>query len=122
VLVADTSALFALFAIDDPHHARARVELSRQRAFAVPSEILTETLAILQRRFGREASQAAFETLVAIPHARIAATRQAVVDRAVASSRQGGPLTYQDWIVVHSCALAGAQPWTYDNDLRRACR
>lgn len=121
MLVADTSLLFALFDAADAHHAKARAEAARQRSFVVPSEILVETLAIFRVRRGREASLQVLRALRSMPHARVAATKPAVVERAVAAVGEG-PLSYQDWIVVHTCRASGGQPWTFDDDIRRAVK
>lgn len=122
MLVADTSSLFALFDPDDTHHDAAVREAARQRPFVVPSEILVETLATVRVRHGRQASHAVLAALKAMPHARIAATKSVVVEQAVASSLGAGPLSYPDWIVVHTCRGSGAQPWTFDDDIKRAVR
>lgn len=122
LLVADASALFALVDGEDPHHAKAMEEARRQRPFVVPSEILGETLAVLQWRRGRAASVAFLEMLRRMPHARVGATRSAVVEQSVLSASRPGPLSYPDWIVVHTCRATGSQPWTFDDDIRRAVK
>lgn len=122
MLVADASVLFALVDGDDPHHPKAMDEARRQRPFTVPSEILGETLAVLRWRRGRAACDAFLQMLHAMPHARIAATRGTVVDQAVASCMRPGPLSYPDWIVVHTCRATGSRPWTFDDDVKRATK
>lgn len=122
MLVADSSALFALIDGEDPHHAKATAEARRQRPFTVPSEIVVETMALLQWRRGRAASLAFLEMLRGMPHARVAATRFAIVEQSVASTMLAGPLSYPDWIIVHTCRATGAQPWTFDDDIKRAVR
>jgi predicted nucleic acid-binding protein len=122
VLVADSSVLYALFDATDGHHAVARAEAARRRPFVVPSEILTETLGLVNWRLGRDAARAALAALLAMPHARIVSSRQSVVDEALRAASTLGPLTYQDWILVHACKSSGARPWTYDRDVLRACR
>lgn len=122
MLVADTSALFALFDGDDAHHSKAVAEARRQRPFAVPSEILGETLGLIRHRRGREASRQALAAIRSMPHARITATKPAVVDRAAESAASETRLAYPDWVVVETCRATGATPWTYDGDVRRACR
>lgn len=122
MLVADTSWLFALIDGDDLHHAKAIAQAGSGRSFLVPSEILAETLALVRWKFGREAQHALLAALTAMPHARIGATRAAVVDQAVHSALRPGPLSYEDWIVVHTCGATGARPWSFDKGLLRACR
>lgn len=122
LLVADSSALFALVDRDDPHHQRAVQEARRQRPFVVPSEILVETLGLLQWRRGRQAAVEFLRSLRAMPHARIAGSRQAIVDLAVNAALKPGPLSFADWIVVHACRSSGSQPWTFDDDIRRAVK
>jgi len=122
VLVADTSALYALFDAGDAHHGKARAQLAAERPFLVPSEILSETIALLRLRLGRDASRQAVRSVLSFPHGRIAATKQATIDLAAAGFASGTGLTYEDWIVVHTCRAIGARPWSFDSDLIRSCR
>ena len=122
MLVADTSVLYALADEEDAHHAQAMREAGRQRSVLVPSEILAETLAMIGFRLGKDAARAWLSAFRQIPHARVAATRQAIVDDACASLARPGSLSYPDWILVHTCRSVGAQPWTFDADVRRAVK
>ncbi len=122
MLVADTSTLFAFFDAADAHHQAARSAAARLRPFSIPTEILAETLALLRLRMGPDESRTALAVLVGMPHARIAATRQSVIDDAVQKVLRGGPLSYEDWIVALTCKATGAQAWTFDGKLRRESR
>lgn len=121
MLVADTSVLFALLHGSDAHHAKAVAEAKRERPFVIPSEILGEVIGLVRHRHGTEASRAALGALRGIPHAQIAASKQSVVEQALDSATRG-PLSYQDWIVIHRCRATGAQPWTFDDAIRRAVK
>jgi predicted nucleic acid-binding protein len=122
MLVADTSALYALFDARDAHHGKARTEAARQRPFTVPSEVLIETLGLVEHRVGAQAAREALAGLRRMRHARLATTRQPVFEAALQGFEAGGPLSLDDWIVVATCQASGAEPWSYDLDLKRAWR
>ncbi len=122
MLVADTSALYALLDRTDAHHAKALAEARRERTFLIPSEILGEVLGLVRHRIGAEEGRITLEAIKRMPHARVAATRQPVVDQALSAASTSSRLSYLDWIVVHTCRTLGAQPWTYDDDIRRAVK
>jgi 5'-methylthioadenosine phosphorylase len=72
IRVADTSALYPVFDGDDAHHAQAREDLADPAPVVVPSEILVETINLIEYRFGFSPASTALERLLAKPHVSVA--------------------------------------------------
>lgn len=65
---ADTSWLYALFDVDDRHHAAAIKEVQEAEAIEVTPLVLSELIFLAGKRGGRQASQAAVANLERLPH------------------------------------------------------
>lgn len=119
--VADTSALYAVFDADDAHHAAATKALADPEPIAVPTEILGETIGLIEYRMSWNAAKAALEDLRRTPHLRLA---ERVDPDAVASvfvdSR--GKLSLSDAVVVQTCRALAAKPLAFDRDILAACK
>jgi predicted nucleic acid-binding protein len=74
VRVADTSALYALLSATDAHHTEARRAFADPEPVLVPTEIWSETLALVQFRHGHAAAVAATSALRALPHLEVQPT------------------------------------------------
>lgn len=119
--VGDTSALYALFDADDAHHAAATKAVSDTEPIAVPTEILVETVGLIQYRIGWDAAKAALEDLRRTPHLRLA---ERVDQDAVAAVFLGsrGKLSLADAVVVQTCRALAAKPLAFDREILSACR
>ncbi|MCJ2556759.1 MAG: type II toxin-antitoxin system VapC family toxin [Candidatus Thermoplasmatota archaeon] len=109
--VADTSALYALFSEDDRFHKRALKDVSGPDPIVVPSEILVETIDLLAYRFGRSAGRKALDSLLQLPHVRVA---EKVELSAVGEIHSRGKLSLADAFVVQTCVALGADVLAYD--------
>lgn len=120
--VADTSCLYAAYDADDVFHARAREALADMEAIRVPSEIFSETIALLQMRLGFTAALAAGNHLRSLPHVKLEGATPAVVAQAwVDYHGAGGKLSLPDSLVVAWCKTKGATPLSFDKEiLKRA--
>ncbi|HEX9710040.1 MAG TPA: PIN domain-containing protein [Candidatus Thermoplasmatota archaeon] len=66
--VADTSWLYALVDLADPHHAKARAQAAQPDPVEVPEVILAETLDLVRYRHGRNAAVQALDGFGRLPH------------------------------------------------------
>jgi len=118
--VADTSALYALFSEDDQFHERAMKDVSAPEPIVVPSEILVETIDLLAYRFGPSAGRKALDSLLELPHVRVA---EKVELSAVGEIYGRGKLSLADAFAVQTCVALGAEVLAYDrrivNELRK---
>lgn len=119
--VADTSALYALFATGDAHHDAARSAVEEREPIVVPSEIFAETLALIQYRQGFAAAREAGAFLRAVPHLRVRASPERALNAAWATfESSAGRLSFPDAVVVSWCRKEGAAPLAYDKALLNA--
>jgi len=123
--VADTSALYALFHENDAHHGKAKAQLATGEPIVVPSEILTETLCLVQLRAGFGPARAAAAFLARTPCIEVQPTPdepwddiQGDVARCFDASE--GTLSRADAVVVAWCRKRRLKPWSYDKGLLAA--
>ena len=113
--VADTPALYAAFVAGDGHHEQAHDRLGISEVTIVPSEILSETLALLQLRHGFEFARSAGSYLRELPHVRIEGATSGTVNAAWRHYEEaGGTLSLPDAFVVAWCLREGASAFTFD--------
>lgn len=115
--VADTSALYPLFDEDDGHHERARRALGNPEPIAVPSEILVETVNLIEYRFGWQAAKRSAASLLDKPHVSRADPVPVEGVRQAFEAAEG-ELSLADAVVVQSCRMQGAQPLAFDEAIR----
>lgn len=112
--VADTSALYALFDGDDKHHDQARTALADPTPIWIPSEILVETVNLVEYRFGWAPAHRALGALLEKPHVSIA--EQVPMDGIWRTFQQAeGELSLADAVVVQTCRVHGSEPIAYDD-------
>lgn len=123
VRVADTSALYALFSMNDVHHTRALDAIEDPSPILVPPEILSETLALIQYRHGFALAEEAGAFLRGLPHVEIPVADEAATDAAWDAFRDaGGRVSYPDATVVAACRREGADVLAFDKNIRAALR
>lgn len=110
--VADTSALYALFSEDDRFHERAVKDASAPEPIVVPSEILVETIDLLAYRFGPSAGRKALDSLLELPHVRVAEKVEPSAVREVYDRARR--MSLADAYVVQTCIALGAEVLAYD--------
>lgn len=121
--VADTSFLYALFSEADEFHERAARAMQQSEPITIPSEILSETVALIHYRQGFDSARAAGEWLWSQPHVEIGvASSEVLADawRTFTSAR--GRLSYPDSIVVAWSRPRGAKPLAYDTRILAIAR
>ncbi|MEA3143655.1 MAG: hypothetical protein QOG31_979 [Thermoplasmata archaeon] len=123
--VADTSALYALFRENDAHHAKAKAQLATGEAIVIPSEILTETLCLIQLRAGFAPAQAAAAFLAKTPCVEVQPTHAEPWDDILGEAERcfgdsGGRLSRADAVVVAWSRKRRLAAWSYDRDLLAA--
>ena len=119
-VVIDTSAFFALLVADDTFHERAvafyRSALESELELWTTSYVLSETIALLQRRRGFESARGfvdRFETTVRVHWVDDAVHASAW--RRYADSRGAG-MNLVDWTVATVAESMNAQIFTFDSD------
>lgn len=121
--IADTSCLYAAMIAEDAHHDEARVALADPEPILVPSEIFTETVALLQLRKSFEVAFAAGAGLRALPHIRIETSPSGVANRAWQEyEKADGKLSLPDAFVVSWAAQESARPMSFDKEILRRAR
>ena len=118
--IADTSLLYAFFAAEDVHHARARQALADAETLLVPAEVLTELCALLQRRFDARAAHAAGEFLWSQPNTEIQPSGTDILMAAWEEFKADPKLTFTDAVVVATCRELDASPASFDRRLAKA--
>lgn len=114
--VADTSALYALFDEDDAHHDRAKAALEDPEPVAVPTEVLVETVDLVEYRSTPETARAALAWLLERPNVRIADPVHVPAVREVHEDG-AGELSLADAFVVQTCRALGADPLAFDEGI-----
>lgn len=117
--VADTTALYAFFVLNDAHHDKAKRVLSKPEPILVPSEILAETVQLIQYRRGFPYARDAAATLASFPHVEVQPTPDAYPEDILGEARRthllsAGRLSLYDAIVVAWCRKRRLQPFTFD--------
>ncbi len=116
--VADTSFLYSLFSETDELHSKAVSEASRARAFSIPSEILSETLALIHRRQGFQAARLAGGWIRSQANIEICVTSKSIIENTWESfTASKGKLSYPDSTVIAHCKALGARPLTFDETM-----
>ncbi len=110
--VADTSALYALFSEEDRFHQRALKDMSAPGPVAVPSEILVETIDLLAYRFGPSAGKKALDSLLQLPHVRVAEKVELSAVKEIYDRAKG--MSLADAFVIQTCVALGAEVLAYD--------
>jgi predicted nucleic acid-binding protein len=118
--VADTSFLVAVFDEKDRRQAEARKAFAAADRVLIPTEILVETLGVLQRKSGDQAARAALEGLVGIPNVRWGETCNFTASSRIFRQERG--LSFADAIVVEQCIATGWLPLSFDEDQVKAIR
>lgn len=119
--IADTSALYALFARGDAHHARARSTLQDPEHIVIPSEIFVETINLIQYRIGHDEAVAASGFLRGLPNVQVRPSSPGVLSQTwAAHSEARGKLSLADALVVAWCLDEDATPFTFDRKIPRA--
>lgn len=115
--IADTSVLYALFDADDEHHERARADVSDPTPIQVPSEILVETVNLIEDRSSWSTANRALGRLLERPH--VGVCDPVPMDGVIEVFDRGeGELSLADAIVVQTCRIHGADPLAYDADIQ----
>ena len=109
--------MFALFKVDDVHHAAARKEVERPGPLVVPSEVLVETLGLLGAQMGRPAAKAAADFLRRLPHVEF--THATALHEALLIQQEHPGLSIVDAAVVWHCRHLGVRAASFDAKLRR---
>lgn len=119
--IADSSALYAVIVERDTHHEQARAALEDPEPIVIPSEIMAETVALLQMRLGFEKARAAGAGLRATPQVRVEGSSAAIVNGAWEIFEGArGKLSLPDSFVVAWCRSEGASPLTFDREIEQA--
>ena len=116
VLVADTSALYALYDTDDAHHAEAHRLAGQGEPIVIPREILVEFAHLLAYRASPTFARDALLEVLDLPHVTVA--DPVPIEGVVALLHQEPRLSAADAIVVQTCRVLGAQPLTFDAVVR----
>lgn len=125
--MADTSAIYALFDVDDARHPQARAAFEHAEPVLIPHEILVESMALLVRRLGFAAAAEAGLQLRGLPHVEVQPTPDDVWDDVQGAAwnsfaDSGGVLSHADAIVVAWCRHRRVKPLTFDKALLQAAR
>ncbi len=113
--IADTSFLYALFSDSDSFHAEALKIVRRREPITIPSEIYSETIALIHNRQGFDVARSAGDWLRAHPRIEIRPGSAPVLEeswRAFSGAR--GSLSYPDSVVVAWSQGRGAVPLAFD--------
>ena len=119
--VADTSVLYALFSEGDRFHSRAKDDVGDPDPLVIPTEVLVETIDLLAYRFGSEAGRKALDSLLGLPHVRVAERVELPPVRRIYEAARGR-LSLADAFVVQTCVALGADPLAYDEDILAECK
>lgn len=113
--IADTSFLYALFSDSDSFHTEALKIARRRKPITVPSEIYSETIALIHYRQGFNVAKSAGDWLRAHPRIEIRSGSDRVLEEAWrAYSGARGSLSYPDSVVVAWSQGRGAVPLAFD--------
>lgn len=121
--LADSSFLLALFLSGDRNFAAADREAARPEAILVVSEVLAETLGVLQKRKGIDFARLVKQWMEGKPHFQFVFTQRSHFDLASRIFVKAPErLNYVDSVIVAWAVASSASVLTYDEDLRRAIR
>lgn len=118
VLIADTSFLYALFSSTDHFHDKARRAAEKGAPIAVPPEIFSETLALIQYRQGFDRAKAAGAWIRDQGHIEVGLGSPAIRDKSWRIFGVGkGRLSYPDAVVLAWCEAHAAEPLAFDESI-----
>lgn len=119
--IADTSFLIALFNSGDRYHAQARKEAAEPDPIAIPTEVMAETLGVLQRRKGIDFARLAKDAIDQKSHFRVTFTQEAhYAEASRLFSDADERINFVDSIVVAWSLLERSPILSFDEDLGRA--
>jgi len=118
VRVADTSFLYAVLSTSDRFHEAAVAEASKPEPIVIPSEIFSETLALVHYRRGFKVAREAGRWLREQPRVQIAPSSASVLEGAwVLFVRKRGLVSYPDAVVLAWCASMRGTALAYDKGI-----
>lgn len=121
--LADSSFLVALFVSGDRNSAAAEREAARPDPILVPSEVLGETLGVLQKRKGIDFARLVKDWMDSKPHFQYVFTQRAHFDVASRMFRKSTHrVNYVDAVVIAWAWATGAAILSYDDDLLTAAK
>lgn len=116
--IADTSLLYALFSEDDLHHEEARDLVSKSDTIYIPSDIWSETIALIHYRQGHEQAVRAGKALLDLPHIDLLASRMDIVRYSWEIYRKSDEnLSFPDCVVLTWCGDKKAEPLSFDKHI-----
>ncbi|HYT17105.1 MAG TPA: PIN domain-containing protein [Thermoplasmata archaeon] len=118
--IADTSFLYALFSKSDVFHRKARKAAASADSILVPSEIYSETVALIHYRVGFAAAKSASAWMRAQKRLQVAPSSQSLLDGGWGIFRAArGRLSYPDAVVLAWCRERRATPLAFDQAILR---
>ena len=118
--IADTSFLYALFSKSDVFHGKARKAAASADSILVPSEIYSETVALIHCRVGFAAAKSAGAWMQAQKRLQVAPSSQSLLDSGWGIFRAArGRLSYPDAVVLAWCRERRATPLAFDQAILR---
>lgn len=121
--IADSSFLVALFLSGDRNYHDAEREAELSDPILIPSEVLSETLGVFQRRKGIDFARLIKQWVDRQPHFQIGFTERLHYDTAsVIFAKSSERVDYVDSLVIAWSLARGAPVITYDEDLKKAVR
>lgn len=121
--LADSSFLLALFLSGDRNHGSADREAAKSEPILVLSEVLGETLGVLQKRKGIDFARLVKQWIEGKPHFQFAFTQRTHFDAASRIFMKAPErLNYVDSIVAAYAIASATTLLTYDEDLRGALK
>lgn len=118
--IGDTSALYAAFVAEDTLHEEGRTAVEDSDPILIPSEIFSETMALLQLRFDFDQAQKVGKFIRELPHVRVEGSPNALVRAAWEEYQDAeGDLSLPDAFVVAWCRAESARPLSFDRKLLR---
>ncbi len=118
--IADTSFLYALFSKSDVFHGKARKAAASADSILVPSEIYSETVALIHYRVGFAAAKSAGAWMQAQKRLQVAPSSRSLLDGGWGIFRASrGRLSYPDAVVLAWCRERRAMPLAFDQAILR---
>ena len=121
--IADSGFLLALFLSGDRNFAAAEREATRPGAILIVTEVLSESLGVLQKRKGVDFARLVHEWILSRPFFQFVFTQRAqfdVASRLFAKSPER--LNFVDCVLVAHATATKFPVLTFDDDLRKALR
>lgn len=115
--IADTSAIYAFFDVDDEHHNSAVKAFENAEPILVPREILVETTDLIAFRSERGHAKKCLESLLGFPH--VAEADRVPLQGVLQVHDRSKRLSLADAVVVQTCLVQGAAALTFDKEIAR---